>query len=147
MRTSRFLTVLALAITPASATGQSIGPRAGISIEPQQFHFGAHVETAPLADRLRFRPNVEIGVGDDRTTTALNLEFAYHFPSAEPWSVYTGAGPALNITTRGGDAEAEPGVTVLAGLAHEDGLFLEAKAGAFDSPRFKLTVGYAFRLR
>jgi hypothetical protein len=61
--------------------------------------------------------------------------------------VYAGAGPALNIIDRGRETDAEPGFNVLVGVAHEDGLFAEVKVGAFDSPRLKFGVGYAFRWR
>ncbi len=141
------LGTLMLCVMSAPAVAQTIGPRAGVSVNPEQFYFGAHVETPPLADRLRFRPNIEIGLGDAITTTALNVEFAYHFGSAQPWHLYSGGGPALNIIKVGRDTAAEPGLNLLVGLAHEDGLLVEFKVGAFDSPRLKFGVGYEFRWR
>lgn len=36
---------------------------------------GGHAETAPLLDQRRFRPNIEIGFGNDLTLVAVNLEF------------------------------------------------------------------------
>lgn len=138
-------TLLMLCTMSRPAVAQTIGARAGVSIDPEQFYFGAHAETPPLADRLRFRPNIEIGLGDGTTIAAFNVEFAYHFRSVEPWNVYAGAGPALNIIKRGRDTDAEPGFNVLVGVAHEDGLFAELKVGALDSPRLKFGVGYAFR--
>jgi len=137
--------VLLLCPMAAPAVAQAVGVRAGVSVDPEQFYFGGHAETPPLADRLRFRPNVEIGLGDDTTVGAFNVEFAYHFRSAEPWNVYAGAGPALNVIKRGRDTDAEPGINLLVGIAHEDGLFAEFKVGARDSPRLKLGVGYALR--
>ena len=38
-----------------------------------------------------------------------------------------------------------PGFTVALGLRRRGGLFFEMKVGAFDSPDFKLAVGYTFR--
>ena len=90
-------------VSSAPVAAQSVGIRAGVSVDPEQFYLGAHVQTPPLVDRLHFRPNVEIGVGDDTTITALNVEFAYHFRSPEAWNVYAGAGPALNVIHRSGD--------------------------------------------
>jgi hypothetical protein len=81
------------------------------------------------------------------TTAALDVEFAYHFRSAQPWNVFAGGGPALNIIKTTGETNAEPGLNVLLGLAHEDGLFVEIKAGALDSPRLRVGVGYQFRYR
>jgi ribosomal protein L27 len=138
-------TLLMLCAMSPPAVAQTIGARAGVSIDPEQFYFGAHAESPPLVDRLRFRPSIEIGLGSDTTIAAFNVEFAYHFRSIEPWNVYAGAGPALNIITREGDTDAEPGVNVLVGVAHEDGLFAEFKAGALDSPRLKFGIGYALQ--
>jgi len=50
---------LMLCVMSAPTFAQTIGPRAGVSIDPEQFYFGAHVETPPLVDRLRFRPNMD----------------------------------------------------------------------------------------
>jgi len=84
---------------------------------------------------------------DAMTVAAFNVDFAYHFRSGEPWNVYAAAGPALNVIRSGRETDAEPGLNVLVGVAHEDGLFAECKVGAMDSPRLKLGVGYAFRWR
>jgi hypothetical protein len=139
------LSLVALFVTlPASAAAQSIGGRVGVSADPDQFYFGVHYETKPLVDRLTFRPNIEIGIGDDTTLAALNFEFAYKF--AEPkgaWKLYAGGGPALNIYS--GDRGAEGGFNILLGIAHKDGLFFEVKVGAIDSPSFKFGVGYVFK--
>jgi hypothetical protein len=145
---------LALAIAaPAAAQSPSYGIRAGVSGDPDQFVFGGHLETDPLIDRLSFRPNVEIGVGDDITLFAVNLEFAYSIPlEDQPWRVYFGGGPALNLYSfgddhpgRGDDTELEGGFNVMVGLQHTGGLFTEFKVGAVDSPDIKFVVGYAFR--
>jgi len=133
-----------LLVTPAAAQG--LGVRAGASVDPDQFYFGGHVDTPPLADRLHFRPNVEIGVGSDVTVVALNLEFAYTFPpSGGGWSLYAGAGPALNIIDTEAATASEGGFNALVGVAHENGLFGEVKLGVLDSPDFKVGVGYAVR--
>lgn len=144
LRRISLLFLLVILAYAAPASGQSLGGRVGVSSDPDQFYFGAHVETAPLADRIRFRPNIEVGVGDDLTLTALNFEFAYHFPQRNGWNVYAGAGPALNIIRRHGNNESEGGFNVLLGVQHERGLFFEVKAGAVDSPNFKLGFGYIF---
>jgi hypothetical protein len=146
-RTTQIVLGALLCCVPSTAGGQTIGPHAGISVHPEQFYFGAQAETPPLADRLRFRPSLDIGVGDDVTTAALNVEFAYHFRSTQLWNVYAGGGPTLNLIKTSGDTNLEPGLNILLGLAHEDGLFVEVKAGALDSPRLRLGVGYQFRFQ
>jgi hypothetical protein len=134
-----------LLMTAAAAEAQGLGVRAGASVDPDQFYFGGHFETAPLADNLRFRPNVEIGVGNDVTVAALNFEFAYHFDAQSPWHIYAGAGPALNVFNVDSDTSSEGGFNILVGVQHQGGLFFEVKAGMLDSPDFKVGVGYVFR--
>jgi hypothetical protein len=134
-----------LAATPATAQAQAVGARAGVSVDPDQFYFGGHFESAPLIDRLRFRPNVEIGVGDDTTLVGFNVEFAYFFPTRNPWQLYAGGGPALNVISVHDETDAEPGLNVLVGVQHSKGLFFEFKVGAFDSPEFKFGVGYTWK--
>lgn len=136
--------VAGLVATPALAQ-TAVGVRAGASVDPDQFYVGGHVETAPIADEFRFKPNVEIGVGHDVTVVALNLEFVYVFPSSRDWNVYAGGGPALNIFDTDFDTNTGGGFNVLFGVTHDSGLFTEVKVGAVDSPDFKIGVGYTFR--
>lgn len=137
--------IAALYALPASA--QEIGVRAGASANPDQFYFGAHGETPALIDRLHFRPNIELGVGNDLTLVAFNIEFAYHLPTGRNWYTYVGAGPALNMIRFRGNTNSEGGFNLLLGVQHNSGLFAEIKAGLADSPDFKVGVGYAVRLR
>jgi hypothetical protein len=139
------IVVVLLGVFVRPAEGQTLGLQVGASADPDQFYFGGHVESDPLIERLRFRPNVEIGVGDGGTLVALNFEFAYTFPSRRPWSVYLGGGPALNIVNARNDTEARGGFNILIGAAHRQGLFVEMKVGALDSPDLKVGIGYVFR--
>ena len=75
------------------ANAQTFGVQAGVSLEPNQFYFGGHVETPPLADLVHFRPNIEIGLGDAVTLVGLNFEFVYRFRTRRPWGFYAGGGP------------------------------------------------------
>jgi hypothetical protein len=142
-----FLTVLVCAFLAAPAYAQSAGVRIGVSGDPSQFYFGGHYETAPFVEQLRFRPNLEIGVGDGHTLTAVNFEFAYFVPlqRRNPWSVYFGAGPALVIDHVRDNTNTGGGFNILVGLQHQQGFFAEVKVGAIDSPSFKFGVGYTFR--
>jgi hypothetical protein len=133
-----------------SAAQTGVGVRAGISATPGQFYFGGHATVGPVVDKLWFRPNVEVGVGNNVTLLAFNGEFAYFVPLREnPWNVYLGGGPAANIITTGppGDRSTgvRPGFNFLAGLAQHKGFFTEIKFGALDSPSFKFGIGYTFR--
>jgi len=134
----------AFSVAPAAAQ-TSAGIRAGLSVNPDQFYFGGHVETPPLVDQLRFKPNVEIGVGNDVTVVAMNIEFAYVFPSQRNWNVYAGGGPALVVIDTRADTDSGGGFNLLVGAEHQSGLFMEVKVGVVDSPDLKIGVGYSFR--
>ena len=144
------VSAVALIVFAGSARAQGVGVRAGASADPDQFYAGAHYETRELAENLRFRPNVEVGVGDNVTLVALNFEFSYRLPpktlppSMSGWHLYVGGGPALNIYRFTNDTDSEGGFNGLIGLAHRNGLFAEAKFGALNSPNFKFGVGYTF---
>jgi hypothetical protein len=150
----RFLTGLSILLgvvlfsgTPALA--QDGGIRGGISVDPDQFYFGGHLETGPLVERLHFRPNVEVGIGDDLTLIAANMEFVYKFSRTRGLTLYAGGGPALNIFMVDGDgdndSETEAGFNVLVGAETPRGLFFEFKLGLIDSPELKFGVGYTWR--
>lgn len=142
--------VLAGAIPAAAGAQVRAGARAGVSADPDQFYVGGHFETAPLVEHLSFRPNVEVGLGDNVTALAFNIEFVYEFPlKNQPWRIYVGGGPAANVywpdDERGGDSEVGGGLNILVGFEHRGGLFAEIKLGAIDSPDFKFGVGYNFK--
>jgi len=133
-----------LMATPAFAQGP--GVQIGVSGDPDQFYFGGHDEVGPIVDRLWFRPNAEVGIGDDETLLALNFELVYRAPLPRSlWRVYFGGGPALNIVRTRAETSPEGGFNILVGLSHRRGLFSEFKVGWIDSPRIKFGVGYTFR--
>ena len=139
------LAVVLVALSANRAHAQGPGVRAGVSGDPDQFYVGVHYETNELLDKLRFRPNLELGVGHDVTLVAVNFEFAYRIPIQKTmWNVYLGAGPALNIYHVTGDTSPRGGFNILIGAEHRRGLFAELKVGLADSPNVKFGVGYAF---
>lgn len=141
----RLSLALAMILVAAPISAQEVGGRIGASLDPDQFYFGVHFETDPVVERVHFRPNVEIGLGNNATVVALNFELVYRFPSRQRWSFYAGGGPALNIIDTYRDTEAEGGLTIVGGVEHGQGLFFEIKAGLLNSPDVKLAVGYVFR--
>ncbi len=135
----------AMAATPAQAQQIAPGVQAGVSVDPDQFYFGGHIETSPLIDRLRFRPSVDVGIGDG-TTVSGNFEFTYTFPGGRPWNLYVGGGPAINwYDFDNGRSDTEGGFNFLVGAKNNRGLFFEAKVGVEGSPELKFGVGYTFR--
>lgn len=151
-RVNFFLILVALMGLAAPAAAQGPGVRGGVSVDPDQVYIGGHYETTPLIDRLYFRPNIELGLGDDVVTTAFNMEFIYKFPTRTDWRLFAGGGPAVNFYNfdngpgrRGDGTETEGGFNFVFGAEHRDGLFFEAKVGAIDSPDVKFGVGWTFR--
>jgi hypothetical protein len=152
MRSSRSAWIGPLALVgwlvPAAASAQvAPGVRAGVSIDPDQFYVGGHLETDPLVERLVFRPSIEVGFGDDVTLAAFNFEFAWKFPRRRnQWGFYAGGGPAINLYQSDGPGDdAEAGFNLVGGLENQRGLFFEFKLGVADSPDFKFGVGFTFR--
>ena len=129
-----------------NAFAQGPGVRAGISVDPDQFYFGGHYETDELIDRLYLRPNLELGVGDDVTTVALNIEAIYKLAlkNRRDTYFYAGGGPAINVYDFENGSDTKGGLNLLAGLEFGK-FFFEVKAGAFDSPDLKVGIGYTFR--
>jgi hypothetical protein len=142
----------AAARTAQAQTTGAVGVRAGVSGSPGQFYAGIHYESSPFVEHLRFRPNIEVGVGDDQTLVAVNFEFVYAIPldtgrrrSRNDWSVYIGAGPALVIDRFTNNTNTGGGFNILIGAQHREGFFTELKVGVADSPGVKFGVGYTFR--
>jgi hypothetical protein len=141
---SSALAALALML-PSVAVAQGAGVRAGASVDPDQFYVGGHYESRAIVDRLHFKPNVELGFGDDITAVGLNIEFVYKIPIDGPWSLYAGGGPALNIYSINDDSFTDGGLNALFGAETSQGLFFEVKVGAIDSPDLKFGVGFTWR--
>jgi hypothetical protein len=140
------LATVLVVTTAASAAAQSAGIRTGVSGSPDQFYFGLHYETEPLVEQVRFKPNVEIGIGSAQTLLAINLEFVGKVPiNRQPWALYIGGGPALIIDkANNAGTDTGGGFNILLGLEHQKGLFTELKVGLADSPGVKFSVGYIF---
>ena len=135
------------ASTATSAQAQvGKGIQGGVSLDPDQVFFGGHVETSPLVDRLRFRPNVDIGLGDNLTSVGFNFDFTYAFTPPRPWGLYAGAGPSVNwYDFDGGGSRTDGGFNFLLGAKQREGMFFEMRIGMADSPDLKFGVGFTFR--
>ena len=132
--------------TARPAAAQDLGLRVGVSADPDQFYFGGNANIGPVAEKVWFRPNIEVGVGDDVTLMAFNFEFVYRMPlKQKPWQLYFGGGPALNVSRRPNKTVPDGGFNIVLGVEHTRGLFVELKVGALDSPGFKFGIGYTFR--
>jgi hypothetical protein len=128
---------------PASAQIRA-GVRGGLSVDPDQVYVGGHIQTTPLIDQVRFRPNIEVGFGDDVTLTAFNFEFVYGFPARGPWHVYAGGGPSVNVFRFDTVTNTDAGFNLLIGAENRGGLFFEGKVGVASGANAKFGVGYTF---
>jgi hypothetical protein len=165
MMVAAFLSLLATAAATLTLTtspawggaGDAIGyrgwgPRVGLSLGPDQFVFGAHMDFGSFAEHFRLQPNVEIGVGDGRPFTAVNVETSYRFANTwGAWSPYAGGG--LGIDMVGGEegrgaAGADLGASAVGGieeaLSNGERFFMETKIGLADAPDIKFMVGWTF---
>jgi hypothetical protein len=129
------------------------GPRIGLSVSPDQVHFGAHLDFGQFANHIRFQPNLELGFGDDVKLFTVNAEAAYRFSARwNVWSPYLGGGVGANIKSaddgNGNDSQTDLGVNLLAGiekgLRNGDRFFIEGKVSLNDVPDVKVAVGWTF---
>ena len=94
--------VACVTAVPASAAG--LGPRIGLSIDPDQVHAGLHIHAAELSRNVAFDPSFDIGAGDDILLFAGNFDFKYVFSSrVDRWRPYLGGGPGLFVVSYDGD--------------------------------------------
>jgi len=149
------LAVLVMIGMPALAQAefQGWGPRVGATVNPDQFHFGAHADFGGMRSHLRFEPSMELGMGDNLTVLALNGDVAFRFASRwDTWTPFLGGGGSVFFV--GDDnglmdgTETNAGLSALGGI--EKGLssgsrfFLEGKVGFIDAPDFQINAGWTF---
>jgi hypothetical protein len=152
----------ALALAPLPAQGASPvvagwGPRIGVSIDPDQLVLGGQLIIGELAPNVTFDPNLELGIGDDVTLIAFNLDGHYHFAiEGSAWRPYAGAGIGINFFSFDAppgvedDTETEIGANLMAGAgvptAAGNRFFAEMRFGLGDIPEIKLIAGWNFRM-
>ena len=132
------------------------GPRVGVTLDPDQVHFGVHVDFGNFSERVRFQPNVELGIGDDLTVVALNGDVHYRFREEwDVWTPYAGGGLSMVFWSWDDDGppgrddtEADLGASIIGGiekgLGDGDRFFIETKVGLIDAPDLKVHVGWTF---
>lgn len=128
-----------------------VGPRLGVTIDPDQFHIGGQLDLGDLAERLMIIPSLEIGFGDNVTIITPMFDVQYRFREDwGSWNPYLGAGigPVFISADHGGD-NTELGLTIQGGIARrmvsQTGFFfLEGKLGLVDYPDVRLSAGWNF---
>jgi len=135
------------------------GVRAGLSANPDQVYGGVHFNLGEFAPNVRFRPTVEIGFGDDRTTFQALAEAHYIFSKVQVWKPYVGGGLGMTYVNRsngccgnhdedGSDTEfALEGIGGMeTKLKSGNAFFMELKLGFGDEdPDVKFGVGWSFK--
>jgi len=132
---------------------RGIGPRVGLTINPDQVHFGGQIDFGDLAGNLMMLPNLEVGFGDNLTTIAPSFELDYRFRS--DWGAWTpylggGMGPVFYSAEHGGGSSSKLGIYLQFGIGRGSSgsntghFFLEGKLGLADAPDGKVTVGWTF---
>ena len=142
----------------ASSSARSLswwGPRLGFSSNPDQFVIGGQLEFREVAPGLAISPNLEFGIGDDFTWTALNGDLKHHFiVQGANWRPYVGGGLSVNFwnyNSNFGDASGtEMGANLIFGAVvptHSGSrFFTEARVGLGDIPDLKILAGWNFRM-
>lgn len=154
--------ILSFAFCGQSWCDVGVGPRLGVSFDPDQAHVGLHLAFDEFFPGWAFQPNLEIGAGNDVTVVALNFEALHRFPDAmNDLRGYLGLGLGVNFVDadRGfayaqhrdsdewfDDDDTNLGFNVLIGLEKKvpvgDLFFGELKLGLADSPDAKITFGW-----
>jgi len=153
------LVLLPVAAYAASPVVTSFGPRVGVSIDPDQIVLGGQLSVAEFAPDWSFDPSIELGLGDDVTVVAFNLDAFYHLRmKGSEWRPYVGGG--LGVAFSSWDAppgvrdhsDTDVGLNLVGGFSlpagSGDHWFAEMRfgigGGEGDLPTFKIIGGYNF---
>ena len=151
------LFLFALIPSPSQAQSQSEtgisyrgwGPRVGVSTDPDQVFVGAHWDLGEFTERLRFRPNAQIGFGDDQILFSANAAALWYFSLKGNWSPYVGG--ELGIVYQDFDNKKNDTDIALnavggieTGLKNNRRFLLELKLGLAADPDVQLLAGWTF---
>lgn len=148
-----FLVALSPVVRPVLAADAGWGARLGLADDPDQVVLGGQYDFGEVAERVRFEPHFELGVGDHHTIVAATAAFHYRFATARGWRPYAGGGPELGWVDRDApagndDSDFEIGFKVIGGagwnLASGNEMFVELDIGFGDLQDAELLVGVRF---
>jgi len=129
----------------------SAGLRGGLSVDPDQFLVGAHLNLSPVGENVYIVPSAEAGFGDDLFTLSFNGDVQYRFDVSRGSQVrpYAGGGLTLYYVDFDGGSDSELGVAVLGGIffgrTSRNPMFVEMKAGLTNEvPDWKFIFGINF---
>ncbi|MEN8008552.1 MAG: hypothetical protein ABFS42_16200 [Candidatus Krumholzibacteriota bacterium] len=144
------LLTFALCLMTSAAFAGGFGLRGGLTLDPDQFHFGGHYNVGQIFEPMRLVPNVEVGFGDNHTFWALNADLIWDIPESafsiggelglNIVHVDVGRDPITGIDYS--DTRSDFGLSILGDYRFNAQWFGEMKLGLSDSPDLKLTVGF-----
>lgn len=152
--------LISLAVGTAAAEAElgfkGWGIRGGLSIDPDQFFVGGHLDLGTIVESVHIVPNLTVGFGDDWTIIALNPDFYYMFPVDGLGGVYFGGLfafqyikydlPPIAKELGFDDSDTEVGLHVIGGVQLQSApIMLELNIGLDDTPDLKAAIGYTFR--
>jgi hypothetical protein len=146
-----------------------VGLQGGVGLHPELVNVGVYANIGQLgAERLSFRPGLEIGLGEITTLLNINLDVLYAFKretDSTRWIPYAGAGPAFGWSHEGvsatdvddpdvtdevedrfnfSDTDSTVGMNVIFGMRRASGLYVEIKATAWGNSNIWLLAGFSF---
>jgi hypothetical protein len=138
----------------------SLGARGGVSLDPKQVYFGVQVTSPGLArsGHLIFRPNFEVGVGEDTTLLTGNLDVLYwaQIPN-QPWKLMFGASPRVVYEKQDAFPGCDPeifdcsgsstggGLSMVVAMEHKSGFSIELRTGGGEGHELQFGVAYVFK--
>jgi len=149
------LALLALAV-PASAQQlgyYGVGPRVGVTSDPDQVMGGMQFNFGDFVPRLRFQPNFEVGIGDDHTIITVTAPVHYRFKVDANLVPYAGGGITLGwvdheLDNGDDDSDFEIAAKAVGGLEWplkgNKQFFTELTVGFGDIQDVEVLVGWMF---
>jgi hypothetical protein len=129
------------------------GPHIGVAGDPDQLVVGLHFDVGRIAQRVRFQPDLELGLGDNHTIFSFTLPAHYLFRTRTEIGPYLGGGVMIGLDDRDrpaprDDTDVEIGIALTGGLEwrteHGDRFFLELNLLAGDLHDFQAVGGITF---
>ncbi|PYQ10974.1 MAG: hypothetical protein DMH00_09450 [Acidobacteria bacterium] len=149
------LVLLSLA-APASAERlgyYGLGPRVGVSDNPDQIVAGMQFNFGEFVPRLRFQPNFEVGIGDDFTLVSVTAPVHYRYKVNANLVPYAGGGITVlfrdhDLNDGRNDRDLAIAAKAVGGvewpLQGNRQFFLELNLGAGDNQDAELLAGWMF---
>jgi hypothetical protein len=141
----------AAAETERGVRFHGIGPRVGLSIDPNQLVLGAHADLGdPFTHTNLLLPVVEIGVGNNRTTTLIATDLLFRFRDRwGAWTPYAGGEAGFFFENMNQDDDdtrmVMSGIIGVEKVVSGTGRFAgEVKFSLIDAPGVKLLAIWAF---